>query len=35
MRANGVDGIWTRDRDYFKFDGVRVLDPFAPGSAQR
>ena len=30
MRANGVDGIWTRDRDYLKFDGIRVLDPFAP-----
>ena len=29
MRAYGVEGIWTRDRDYLKFDGVRVLDPFA------
>jgi toxin-antitoxin system PIN domain toxin len=29
MRANGVDGIWTRDRDYLKFDGIRMLDPFA------
>ena len=29
MRAYGVDAIWTRDRDYLKFDGVRVLDPFA------
>lgn len=29
MRANGVDGIWTRDRDFFKFDGIKVLDPFA------
>lgn len=27
MRANGVDGIWTRDRDYLKFDGIKVLDP--------
>jgi hypothetical protein len=25
-----VGGIWTRDRDFLKFDGVRVLDPFAP-----
>jgi toxin-antitoxin system PIN domain toxin len=31
MRTYGVDAIWTRDRDYLKFDGVRVLDPF--GSA--
>jgi uncharacterized protein len=31
MRAYGVDAIWTRDRDYLKFDGIRVLDPFAPG----
>ena len=30
MRAYGVAGIWTRDRDFLKFDGVRVLDPFAP-----
>ena len=30
MRAYGVEGIWTHDRDYLKFDGVRVLDPFAP-----
>ena len=29
MRANGVSGIWTHDRDYFKFDGINVLDPFA------
>jgi toxin-antitoxin system PIN domain toxin len=30
MRAYGVEAIWTRDRDYLKFDGVRMLDPFAP-----
>ncbi len=30
MRANGVDGIWTHDRDYLKFDGIKVLDPFTP-----
>ncbi len=29
MRAYGVEAIWTRDRDYLTFDGVRVLDPFA------
>jgi toxin-antitoxin system PIN domain toxin len=29
MRAYGVEAIWTRDRDYLKFDGVRVRDPFA------
>jgi toxin-antitoxin system PIN domain toxin len=28
MRVYGVEAIWTRDRDYLKFDGVRVLDPF-------
>jgi toxin-antitoxin system PIN domain toxin len=31
MRAYGVEAIWTRDRDFLKFDGVRLLDPF--GSA--
>jgi len=35
MRSYGVDGIWTRDRDFLKFDGVRVLDPFAPGRTPR
>ena len=30
MRENGVESIWTRDRDFFKFEGIRVLDPFAP-----
>ncbi|RDI73240.1 PIN domain-containing protein [Gaiella occulta] len=35
MRANGVESIWTRDRDYFKFAGIKVLDPFAPAPAQR
>jgi toxin-antitoxin system PIN domain toxin len=28
MRLYGVSEIWTRDRDYRKFAGVRVLDPF-------
>ncbi len=31
MRQHGVDEIWTRDRDYRKFDGIRVRDPFASG----
>jgi toxin-antitoxin system PIN domain toxin len=35
MRAYGVDGIWTRDRDYLKFDGIRVLDPFAEDRSPR
>ncbi len=30
MIANGVRTIWTRDRDYRKFSGIRVHDPFAP-----
>jgi toxin-antitoxin system PIN domain toxin len=29
MLANGVRTIWTRDRDYRKFRGIRVHDPFA------
>jgi toxin-antitoxin system PIN domain toxin len=29
MLANGVRTIWTRDRDYRKFTGIRVHDPFA------
>jgi toxin-antitoxin system PIN domain toxin len=28
MLANGVRTIWTRDRDYRKFSGIRVHDPF-------
>lgn len=28
MLANGVRTIWTRDRDYRKFTGIRVRDPF-------
>jgi toxin-antitoxin system PIN domain toxin len=28
MLANGVRTIWTRDRDYRKFGGIRVHDPF-------
>ena len=29
MLENGVRSIWTRDRDYRKFTGIRVHDPFA------
>jgi uncharacterized protein len=29
MLANGVRTIWTRDRDYRKFSGIRIHDPFA------
>ena len=27
MRQHGVDTIWTYDRDFRKFDGIRVVDP--------
>jgi uncharacterized protein len=29
MRQNGVRTIWTHDRDFRKFDGIAVRDPFA------
>jgi toxin-antitoxin system PIN domain toxin len=29
MRENGVGTLWSRDRDFRKFEGVRVRDPFA------
>ena len=29
MLTHGVRTIWTRDRDYRKFSGIRVRDPFA------
>lgn len=29
MRQHGVTTIYTRDRDYRRFDGIRVEDPFA------
>ena len=28
MRENGLRTIWTHDRDYRRFDGVEVRDPF-------
>jgi len=29
MRQHGVSTIYTRDRDYRRFDGIQALDPFA------
>jgi toxin-antitoxin system PIN domain toxin len=29
MREHGVTTIYTRDRDYRRFDGIQVQDPFA------
>lgn len=29
MRENEVGTIWTHDRDFRKFDGIEVRDPFA------
>ncbi len=29
MRENGVGTLWTHDRDFRKFEGIRVQDPFA------
>ncbi len=29
MRQHGVNTIYTRDRDFRRFDGIRVEDPFA------
>lgn len=28
MRQHGVATIYTRDRDFLRFDGIRTLDPF-------
>jgi uncharacterized protein len=28
-RQHGVTEIWTRDRDFRKFEGIRIRDPFA------
>jgi len=30
MRQHGVSTIHTRDRDFRRFDGIRVEDPFEP-----
>lgn len=29
MRQHGVRSIWTRDRDFRRFDGIEATDPFA------
>ncbi|MGH2444859.1 MAG: TA system VapC family ribonuclease toxin [Candidatus Limnocylindria bacterium] len=29
MQEHGVRTVWTRDRDYRRFDGIRAVDPFA------
>ena len=29
MRENGVGTLWTHDRDFRRFEGVRARDPFA------
>lgn len=33
MRAHGVATIYTRDRDFRRYDGIEVRDPFAPRSS--
>ena len=30
MREHGVGTIWSRDRGLRRFEGIRVMDPFAP-----
>lgn len=32
MRTHGVSTIWTADRDFRKFDGIRVRNPFVAES---
>ncbi len=34
MRQHGVAAIYTRDRDFLRFDGIRTLDPFADSGAK-
>ncbi len=29
MRQNGITTLWSHDRDFRKFEGLRVQDPFA------
>jgi hypothetical protein len=29
MRQHGVSTIYTRDRDFRRFDGIRAEDPFS------
>jgi toxin-antitoxin system PIN domain toxin len=30
LREHGVEELWTADRDFARFAGLRVRDPFAP-----
>lgn len=30
VRQHGVETIWTSDRDFRRFDGIRPLDPNRP-----
>jgi uncharacterized protein len=32
MRQHGVATLWTHDRDFRRFDGITVHDPFAARS---
>lgn len=34
MHQNGVDTIWTHDRDYRKFARITVRDPFASAASR-
>jgi len=29
MRENGISTLWSHDRDFRKFEGLRIRDPFA------
>ncbi len=35
MRQHGVAKIYTRDRDFRRFDGIAVEDPFDPQASRR
>lgn len=32
MHQHGISTIWTHDRDFRKFDGITVRDPFGDSS---
>lgn len=34
MHQHGISTIWTHDRDFRKFEGITVRDPFAGGQSQ-
>lgn len=34
MQQNGISTIWTHDRDFRKFEGITVRDPFPDGQSQ-